>query len=108
MANIKSQKKRIRQDAKKNFRNKSKPIVLVTGCVAQAEGEILLKNEKYIDAVIGPQSYHHLNKIIKKIESRAQKINSTNFFSILYIYLIESSIISTLVLFKRICAFLYL
>ena len=64
---------------KKNFRNKSKPIVLVTGCVAQAEGEILLKNEKYIDAVIGPQSYHHLNKIIKKIESRSQKINSTNF-----------------------------
>ena len=64
---------------KKNFRNKSKPIVLVTGCVAQAEGEILLNNEKYIDAVIGPQSYHHLNKIIKKIESRSQKINSTNF-----------------------------
>ena len=40
---------------KKKFRNKSKPIVLVAGCVAQAEGDILLKKEKYIDAVIGPQ-----------------------------------------------------
>ena len=64
---------------KKNFRNKTKPIVLVTGCVAQAEGEILMEKEKYIDAVIGPQSYHHLNTIIKKIENYSEKINSTNF-----------------------------
>ena len=35
---------------KKEFRNKLKPIVLVAGCVAQAEGDILLKKEKYIDA----------------------------------------------------------
>ena len=41
-----------------------KPIVIVTGCVAQAEGSITEK-EKYIDAVIGPQSYHLLEKIIK-------------------------------------------
>ena len=51
---------------KKNFRNKKKPIILVAGCVAQAEGEILLKKEKFIDAVIGPQSYHEINKIIFK------------------------------------------
>ena len=31
---------------KKEFKNKKKPIVIVTGCVAQAEGEILLKKEK--------------------------------------------------------------
>ena len=42
---------------KKKFRNKIKPIVLIAGCVAQAEGEVLLEREKYIDAVIGPQSY---------------------------------------------------
>ena len=52
---------------KKNFRNKKKPIVIITGCVAQAEGEILLKKEKYIDAVVGPQSYHRLSEILKKI-----------------------------------------
>ena len=40
---------------KKEFRNKLKPIVLVAGCVAQAEGDILLKKEKYIDAIIDHQ-----------------------------------------------------
>ena len=46
-------------ELKKIFRKK-KPIVVVAGCVAQAEGNILLKNEKYIDGVLGPQSYHKL------------------------------------------------
>jgi len=64
---------------KKEFRNKKKPIVLVAGCVAQAEGDILLKKEKYIDAVIGPQSYHHINKTILNLEKNLKRINSTEF-----------------------------
>ena len=67
---------------KKSFRNKKKPIVLVTGCVAQAEGEILLKKEKYIDAVVGPQSYHEINKVIQNIENKSKKNNYTNFETI--------------------------
>ena len=59
---------------KKHFKEKSKPIVLITGCVAQAEGEILLKKEKYIDAVIGPQSYHQINDIIIKSEKKSKSI----------------------------------
>ena len=64
---------------KKEFRNKKKPIVVVTGCVAQAEGEILLKKEKYIDAVIGPQSYHNLNKVLKNLEKKIYENNFTEF-----------------------------
>jgi len=64
---------------KKEFRNKLKPIVLVAGCVAQAEGEILLNKEKYIDAVIGPQSYHQINEIILKLEQKLKSINFTEF-----------------------------
>ena len=64
---------------KKQFRNKIKPIVLIAGCVAQAEGEILLKKEKYIDAVIGPQSYHEINKIILDIENKRKKAIATEF-----------------------------
>ena len=64
---------------KKEFRYKKKPIVLIAGCVAQAEGEVLLKKEKYINAVVGPQSYHEINKIILDIENRNIKINSTEF-----------------------------
>ena len=64
---------------KKEFRNKKKPIVLIVGCVAQAEGEVLLKKEKYINAVVGPQSYHEINKIIIDIETKNTKVNSTEF-----------------------------
>tara|TARA_Y100001958_G_C21211349_1_gene537054 strand:- start:561 stop:1886 length:1326 start_codon:yes stop_codon:yes gene_type:complete len=49
---------------KKIFRTKKKPIVIVTGCVAQAENEEMLKREPYIDFVIGPQSYHKINDAI--------------------------------------------
>ena len=64
---------------KKEFRNKLKPIVLIAGCVAQAEGEILLKREKYIDAVIGPQSYHQIKDMILKLEKKTKTINFTEF-----------------------------
>ena len=64
---------------KKEFRNKKKPIVVIAGCVAQAEGDILLKKEKYIDAVIGPQSYHQVNKTILDLEQISKKMISTEF-----------------------------
>ena len=64
---------------KKNFRGRKKPIIVVTGCVAQAEGDILLDREKYIDAVIGPQSLHKFNQIIKKIEKKTLQENFTSF-----------------------------
>ena len=64
---------------KKQFRKKTKPIVIVTGCVAQAEGDILLKKEKYIDAVIGPQSFHEINKIILDLEEKQNPISLIEF-----------------------------
>ena len=47
---------------KKNFRSRKKPIVIVAGCVAQAENEEMIKREPYIDIVIGPQAYHKINE----------------------------------------------
>ena len=67
---------------KKEFKNKKKPIVLIAGCVAQAEGEILLEREKYIDAIVGPQSYHEINKIILSVKNKRKKINLTEFEAI--------------------------
>ena len=67
---------------KKEFRNKTKPIVLIAGCVAQAEGDILLKKEKYIDGVIGPQSYHQINEMILNLEKNSTKKNFTDFDAI--------------------------
>ena len=51
---------------KKNFRFKKKPLVIVAGCVAQAENAEMLKREPYIDLVIGPQSYHKINDKIQE------------------------------------------
>ena len=64
---------------KKKYRNKKKPIVLVTGCVAQAENNEMLKREPYIDAVVGPQSYHNVPKILSKLYERKEKLNFTDF-----------------------------
>ena len=62
---------------KKIFRSKLKPIIIVAGCVAQAENEEMLKREPYIDLVIGPQSYHKINDII--INYKDKKIEETEF-----------------------------
>ena len=64
---------------KKNYKNKKKPIVLIRGCVAQAENEEMLKREPYIDAVVGPQSYHELPKILSELKNSRKKINLTDF-----------------------------
>ncbi len=51
---------------KKLYRGKKKPIMIIAGCVAQAENEEMLKREPYIDIVIGPQAYHKVNDVLKK------------------------------------------
>ena len=50
---------------KKLYRDKKKPIMVVAGCVAQAENEEMVKREPYIDIVLGPQSYHKVNDLLK-------------------------------------------
>ena len=64
---------------KKNFRNLKKPIVIVSGCVAQAESNEMIKREPFIDMVIGPQSYHKIPDLILKHEREKGKINETDF-----------------------------
>ena len=64
---------------KKDFKNLKKPLVVVSGCVAQAESEEMIKREPYIDMIIGPQSYHKINDLILKYEIKKEKINETEF-----------------------------
>jgi len=68
---------------KKNFKLKNKPIVIVAGCVAQAENNEMVKREPYIDIVIGPQSYHKINDSILKYLQKKEKDQQTDFDSIL-------------------------
>ena len=58
---------------KKIFRDKKKPILVVAGCVAQAENEEMLKREPYIDIVVGPQSYHQINSLISNYKKGSKE-----------------------------------
>ncbi len=64
---------------KKDFKNLRKPLVIVSGCVAQAESQEMLKREPYIDIVVGPQSYHKIGDLILNYERKKEKINQTDF-----------------------------
>ena len=67
---------------KKIFRSKKKPLVIVTGCVAQAENQEMLKREPYIDLVIGPQAYHKINDTILNHIEKKIKTEETEFDAI--------------------------
>ena len=58
---------------KKLYRKKIKPIMIVAGCVAQAENEEMLRREPYIDVVIGPQSYHKINEILVDFKEKKRR-----------------------------------
>ena len=66
---------------KQNFEQKKKPLVIIAGCVAQAENIEMLKREPYIDFVIGPQSYHKLNNTIENFEKNKLRSEITDFDS---------------------------
>ena len=42
-------------------------ILGVAGCVAQAEGEEVLKRAPYVDMVFGPQTYHRLPEMVARL-----------------------------------------
>ena len=50
----------------------------VTGCVAQAEGEEILKRQPMVDLVVGPQSYHRLPTLEERA-SAGEKTVDTDF-----------------------------
>ena len=66
---------------KKIYSNKKKPIMVIAGCVAQAENTEMIKREPYIDVVIGPQSYHKINKILENFQKN-KKEDETEFDTI--------------------------
>ena len=58
---------------RKNYKKKKKPIVIIAGCVAQAESGEMVKREPYIDIIIGPQSYHKINRIIQNFNFKSKR-----------------------------------
>lgn len=50
----------------------------VAGCVAQAEGEEIMRRAPVVDLVFGPQSYHRLPKLLKSVDA-GQSVVETEF-----------------------------
>jgi tRNA-2-methylthio-N6-dimethylallyladenosine synthase len=53
-------------------------IVAVAGCVAQAEGEEIIRRAPVVDIVVGPQNYHRLPALLAQAE-RGAKVVDTEF-----------------------------
>jgi tRNA-2-methylthio-N6-dimethylallyladenosine synthase len=50
----------------------------VAGCVAQAEGEEIMRRQPAVDLVVGPQSYHRLPEMAAKVE-QGEAVLDTDF-----------------------------
>ena len=67
---------RIRQHKE---RNKPEMKVAVAGCVAQAEGEEIMRRAPVVDMVLGPQTYHKLPEMIAKVHRGTGDVLETEF-----------------------------
>jgi tRNA-2-methylthio-N6-dimethylallyladenosine synthase len=54
-------------------------LIAVAGCVAQAEGELMLQRAPVIDLLVGPQTYHRLPEMIARISRGSGKALETDF-----------------------------
>jgi tRNA-2-methylthio-N6-dimethylallyladenosine synthase len=53
--------------------------IAVAGCVAQAQGEEILRRQPAVDMVVGPQSYHRLPEMIAKLTRKTGDVLETDF-----------------------------
>ena len=56
-----------------------KMIVAVAGCVAQAEGEEIMRRAPVVDMVLGPQAYHKLPEMIARVHRKTGERLETEF-----------------------------
>lgn len=54
-------------------------MIAVTGCVAQAEGELLMRRAPFVDLVVGPQAYHRLPELIARVHRTKTAVIDTDF-----------------------------
>jgi tRNA-2-methylthio-N6-dimethylallyladenosine synthase len=65
--------KAVRQAEGREFR------IAVAGCVAQAEGEEIIRRAPAVDLVFGPQSYHRLPDFLTRLDDGAGQVIDTEF-----------------------------
>ncbi|MGH1368355.1 MAG: tRNA (N6-isopentenyl adenosine(37)-C2)-methylthiotransferase MiaB [Maritimibacter sp.] len=48
----------------------------VAGCVAQAEGEEIMRRQPAVDLVVGPQTYHRLPDMVSRVEAGERPVDT--------------------------------
>jgi tRNA-2-methylthio-N6-dimethylallyladenosine synthase len=51
-------------------------IIAVAGCVAQAEGEEIIRRAPAVDLVVGPQSYHRLPALLERVDNGERTVDT--------------------------------
>ncbi|CAN7547566.1 tRNA (N6-isopentenyl adenosine(37)-C2)-methylthiotransferase MiaB [Agrobacterium tumefaciens] len=65
------------RDMKKSRQEQGREFMIgVAGCVAQAEGEEILRRAPAVDVVIGPQTYHRLPDALKRVRGGERVIET--------------------------------
>src|SRR6185503_1695038 len=69
---------RIRVMKQEAARDGRRLVIAVAGCVAQAEGEEIIRRAPAVDLVVGPQSYHRLPELLARV-ARGEAVVDTEF-----------------------------
>jgi tRNA-2-methylthio-N6-dimethylallyladenosine synthase len=69
---------RIRQIKQAAARDGRKVVIAVAGCVAQAEGQEIIRRASAVDLVVGPQSYHRLPALLERV-AQGETVIDTEF-----------------------------
>src|SRR3954449_6269662 len=70
---------RVRQLKESAARDGRRVTVAVAGCVAQAEGQEIIRRAPVVDLVVGPQSYHRLPDLLAREQRQESGIVETEF-----------------------------
>ncbi len=65
--------RRLKEEAAANDR---RVLIAVAGCVAQAEGEEIVRRAPTVDVVVGSQNYHHLPGLIARAERDGHAVDT--------------------------------
>lgn len=68
--------KRIKQEKRNESRDM---LIAVAGCVAQAEGDEIVRRQDAVDIVVGPQSYHRLPELVARVARGSGHALETDF-----------------------------
>ena len=69
----------IRRLKNRKERQGERMLVAVAGCVAQAEGEEIMRRAPFVDMVFGPQTYHRLPELVARATREGGGVLDTSF-----------------------------